>query len=234
MLTQNLSSHKELLKLRTEQIDRLNEQLREFSALQQADLERLQELKDRVKLRSERQAKVANLKRAIQDRKTEAAHQKPRQPRASPRPNGPELDPEPHWLSSEQATADLLPPINSSPSASATPTPAQLTLLRDHIPDTPSLLRARLHAYYDHNADLRRQADELKSRSSELEVLYRKVVALCTGVPEERVEESLGQLVSAVESERGGLGEGEVGRVREFLRRVDGGGNGNGNGGGEA
>ncbi len=51
--------------------------------------------------------------------------------------------------------------------------------------------------------------------------LYRKVVSLCTGVEESKVEESLPALVAAVESERGGLGVREVGRVREFLRRVD-------------
>ncbi|KAK3062512.1 hypothetical protein LTS18_003918, partial [Coniosporium uncinatum] len=76
----------------------------------------------------------------------------------------------------------------------------------------------------------------LRSRSGQLEGMYRKVVSLCTGVEERRVEEMLGGLVVAVESEgaSGGLhkiggpwiveGSGgmEVGRVREFLRKVDG------------
>ena len=70
---------------------------------------------------------------------------------------------------------------------------------------------------------MKKQADELKSRSAEMEGMYRKVVSLCTGVEEGKVEESLPALVAAVESERGGLGQQEVGRVREFLRRVDGG-----------
>lgn len=44
-------------------------------------------------------------------------------------------------------------------------------------------------------------------------------MSLCTGVPEDQVELLLGSLVKAVESETGdGV---EVGRVREFLRKVD-------------
>ncbi len=84
----------------------------------------------------------------------------------------------------------------------------------------PQVLRARLLAYRENNRDLRDQAKKLKSRSSELEEKYRRVVALCTGVEEGKVEELLGGLVAAVESERGE--DVEVGRVREFLRRVEG------------
>lgn len=49
-------------------------------------------------------------------------------------------------------------------------------------------------------------------------------MSLCTAVPEDKVDEALPNLVAAIESERGGMeGEGDVGRVRDFLRRVDGG-----------
>lgn len=206
MLTQNLASHQDLLKVRTEQIDRLNEQLREFSALQKADLERLQELKDRVKLRDERQAKVANLKRAIRERKT-AASRKRRAPS--------DEDTEPAWL--DDSSQDIL--AFSTPSGS--PNNLQRQFLESNVP-SPSTLQARLNAYLSNNSDLRAQAEELRGRSSELEGMYRKVVSLCTSVPEDKVEEGLPALVAAVESERGALGQQEVGRVREFLRRVDG------------
>lgn len=83
------------------------------------------------------------------------------------------------------------------------------------------LLAARLRAYAANNAALRERAAALKARNGELEAQYRKVVSLCTGVEEGRVEETLGQLLAAVESEGGG-GDVEVGRVREFLRKVDG------------
>ena len=75
-------------------------------------------------------------------------------------------------------------------------------------------------AYKTNNAGLREQAAQLKSRSVELEKKLRRVVALCTGVAEEKVDAMVGGLVVAVESERGE--DVEVGRVREFLRRVEG------------
>jgi len=82
-------------------------------------------------------------------------------------------------------------------------------------------LRGRFNAYLTNNHRLQHVADQLRSRSTELESMYRKVVSLCTGVSEDKIEESLPALVAAVESERGGIGEQEVRRVREFLRRVD-------------
>ena len=85
---------------------------------------------------------------------------------------------------------------------------------------TPPVIRARSNSYRRINADLESQAKLLQAQSSELEGKLRKVVALCTGVREERVDEMVGGLCKAVESEDGN--EVEVGRVREFLRRVEG------------
>ncbi|KAF2772204.1 hypothetical protein EJ03DRAFT_215359 [Teratosphaeria nubilosa] len=207
MLTQNLNSHKEMLQLRTEQIDRLNEQIREFSAQQQSELDKLQELKERVKKRDERQAQIANLKRAINERRAAAAQ------RSASKRKVPEVEIEPSWL--DEATL-------SKSSHGHSPTPQQRQYLDSpHIPP-PRHLKARVHAMESNNHRLKQNIDDLHSQSTELEGLYRKVVSLCTGVPEERVEESLPALVAAVESERGGMGEQEVGRVRDFLRRVDG------------
>lgn len=83
------------------------------------------------------------------------------------------------------------------------------------------LIAARVKAFSMQNADLEHQAAQLRSRSTELEALYRKVVAKCTGVREGDVERNLEGLVAAVESENW-IGEDgrDVGRVREFLRRV--------------
>ncbi|EMC96341.1 hypothetical protein BAUCODRAFT_471495 [Baudoinia panamericana UAMH 10762] len=204
MLSQNLTAHKELLRVRTEQIDQLNVQIRNFSALQKADLEHLQQLKERVKLRSERQAQVANLKRAIAERRTNAAKRTT---------SDADLDNE--WL--DHSSQDIL--ASNTPGGS--PNASQRHLLENRVP-SPKSLRATLNAYVARNEQLRKQADELKSRSSELEGMYRKVVSLCTNVPEDKVEESLPALVAAVESERGAFGEQEAGRLRDFLRRVDG------------
>ncbi|WPG98012.1 Hypothetical protein R9X50_00079600 [Acrodontium crateriforme] len=209
MLTQTLASHNEVLRERTEQIDRLNEQIRDLSAQQKAELEKVQVIRDRVKLRSERQAKIANLKRAISDRRSVKMQQK----RSAPSTDGAEIDPP--WLNS--SSQEIIGLSNSGDQ----PNNVQRQFLDSKVP-VPSQLRAQINARTKHNAELQSKADELRSRSSELEEQYRKVVSLCTGVSEERVEEQLSALVAAVESEKGGLGEREVGRVREFLRRVDG------------
>lgn len=210
MLEQNLVSHKELLRTRTEQIDQLNEQIRDLSALQKADLDRLHEMKERVKLRSERQAKVANLKRAILQRKEAKSKSKPQKKSTIAT-----ADVTPKWLNESSLEILALEALDNSPNV------VQRQFLSTQVP-SPRAIRVFLGAFRASNANMQYRADELKARSSELEGMYRKVVSLCTGVPEEKVEESLPALVAAVESERGGLGEQEVGRVREFLRRVDG------------
>jgi regulatory protein SWI6 len=80
-----------------------------------------------------------------------------------------------------------------------------------------AMLNVRLGTYNGLNASLSAHLSSLKARDTELESKYRKVVALCTNVPENKVDSVLGQLVTAVESER----ENDVGRVREFLKRVE-------------
>lgn len=214
MLTSNLASHKDLLRQRTEQIDRLNEQIREFSAIQKAELERLQETQARIKIRAEKQAKVANLTRILKEKRAGTSPET-----LQDLQNGTvELGAADSALLSEDL-ASILPTI---PSEDSPVEPGQRSLFASALP-APSELRARIHAYGSNNAQLKDQANELRSRSSELEDLYRRVVSLCTNVPEDKVEEALPNLLAAIESERGGgiESEGDVGRVRDFLRKVD-------------
>ena len=83
------------------------------------------------------------------------------------------------------------------------------------------VLMGRVNAYREHNAKLEQQARDLRARSSELEEKYRKIIVLCTGAPEERVDELLDGLVQAVISEQKEMGDGnELSRVRNFLRLV--------------
>lgn len=208
MLNQSLASHKELLRSRTEQIDSLNTQIRESSTLQKQEQDDVNELKERVRLRGERHAKIANLKRSIAEKRQRQSSQN--QPLS---PSDVDLP----WLS-EENTATLL---SSSPDLHDSPTRSQRSLLQTSLPSS-QILQTQLSAYTAHSRSLQKQANDLQSRSLSVEAMYRKVVSLCTGVEEDKVEESLPNLVAAVESERGGVGIGEVGRVREFLRRVDG------------
>ncbi|KAI0529854.1 apses-domain-containing protein [Xylaria digitata] len=81
-----------------------------------------------------------------------------------------------------------------------------------------TVLRARIQALKNRTELTRTGVASLKSRSKDIEIKYRKVVALCTGISEDEVDTVLDGLVRAVESEKGEL---EVGRVRRFLGGVD-------------
>jgi regulatory protein SWI6 len=213
MLTQNLTSHKDLLRQRTEQIDRLNEQIRDLSAMHKAELERFQETQARIKARG---AKIANLRRIVQEK------------RAALTPSARE-ELQSGSIQLGAADAALLPEdlaaiLPNIPALDTEISPEQRSLFTSALP-VPSELRTRLHAYNTNNSQLKEYANELRGRSNELEDLYRRVVSLCTGVDEDKVEEALPNLLAAIESEStaGVEGEGDVVRVRDFLRRVDGG-----------
>lgn len=110
--------------------------------------------------------------------------------------------------------------MRSKPRSTSSPTKS--TADADSVLADGSSPAAALTAYSSLNARLKSQVEQLKKRDGELEAKYRRVIALCTNVPEESVDGVLGQLVMAVESEGvGERGEGDVGRVREFLRRVE-------------
>ncbi|KAL9576200.1 MAG: hypothetical protein Q9212_007301 [Teloschistes hypoglaucus] len=86
------------------------------------------------------------------------------------------------------------------------------------LPPTP-ILKARTEAYRKNNGRLELQVKGLKEQSSELEVQLRKVVSICIHEPVERVDEIVGRLVAAVESEK--AEELDESRVGELLRRVE-------------
>jgi regulatory protein SWI6 len=82
-----------------------------------------------------------------------------------------------------------------------------------------SVLRARIDAVRGRSNEMHRAIGGLKSRSREVELKYRHLVALCTRRPEMEVDTLLDGLLRAVESEKADL---EIGRVRRFLGGVDG------------
>ncbi|KAI0134816.1 apses-domain-containing protein [Daldinia grandis] len=81
------------------------------------------------------------------------------------------------------------------------------------------VLRARIQALRNRKDAMRKSIGSLKGRSKDVEVKYRRVVALCTGVSESEVDVVVDGLLRAVESEKGEL---EMGRIRRFLGGVDG------------
>lgn len=84
---------------------------------------------------------------------------------------------------------------------------------------TSAVLRARIHALEGRREVTRKMVAALKGRSRDVEIKYRRVVALCTGVQESEVDAVVDGLLKAVESEREEL---EIGRVRRFLGGVEG------------
>jgi regulatory protein SWI6 len=86
------------------------------------------------------------------------------------------------------------------------------------------VLSGRTQVYQQHNQQLESVAKTLKARSGELEERYKQIVSLCTGASETQVDELLDGLVQAVISEQKDNNL-ELGKVRNFLRMVQGSGN---------
>lgn len=82
-----------------------------------------------------------------------------------------------------------------------------------------AVLKARIRAIEARRDVTRKMVQALQGRSRDVEVKYRRVVALCTGVAEGDVDAVIDGLLKAVESEREEL---EIDRVRRFLGGVEG------------
>lgn len=90
-------------------------------------------------------------------------------------------------------------------------------VVEDMLPSA-GVLRARIRAIEGRRDFTRKMVQALKLRSRDVEVKYRRVVALCTGVAEADVDAVVDSLLKAVESERDEL---DIGRVRRFLGGVE-------------
>ncbi|KAH7324942.1 hypothetical protein B0I35DRAFT_476143 [Stachybotrys elegans] len=88
----------------------------------------------------------------------------------------------------------------------------------DGLLPSAAILKARVRAVENRRDITRKMVQALKGRSQEVEIKYRRIVALCTGVQESEVDAVVDGLLKAVESERDEL---EIGRVRRFLGGVE-------------
>ncbi|KAI9805086.1 MAG: hypothetical protein M1825_000920 [Sarcosagium campestre] len=234
------------MRTRQEAIDTAHSQLRECSALLGEERRKLATLHARAAARAERRRKINSLRRATADlRQKLPVHVA----NGNGNANGDENDngsvennnnnnnniTSPSGVNGPTTTLALggadghlaISQSEVSPQIMASSTPRKVISslkpsTRAYLATLPTaaVLRARLAAYTANNAQLRTQATQLRDRSAELEARYRRVVSLCVGVDEARVEELLEGLVAAVESEKGELAD--TGRVREFLRKVEG------------
>ena len=176
------------IRLLQDRIDATTSDIQEISSQQKALSTQVKMQQAQIRGRQDRKRRIQNLRRAVKDMRERI-------------------------LSKSKAEAGMTLPLLSIGDADA-----------DFAIQDPSnraqdaaTLNARLPVYKSLNASLAAHLTSLKARDTELESKYRKVVALCTGVEEDKVESVLPQLVQAVESEP----ENDVGRVREFLKRVE-------------
>jgi regulatory protein SWI6 len=200
-------------------IDTIHKQLRESSAQLGEERRRLETLQKRAEKREQRKHKISNLRRAA-DEEHFRLGQLQRQHNQTVGSDGREMR-------LGDADKDLAVPAGILPDkvvANVTLHQGQPIHLEQaqlqKITGLPSthILRARLNAYAANNEALSDAVKGLKGKSSDLEKKYRRVIALCTGVEDGKVDGVLASLFRAVNSE---VGDVELTRVREFLRRVD-------------
>ena len=209
LLSDTENSFRSELQAKQALIDQTHANLRETSSLLNEEKRRLEELERRVEERKELNQRIMNLKRANQEQKAELL--RGRLPSNKIRTNVVPGDAD----SGLGVDTTQMPPWQDSQPLQ--PSPQQHEYLIS-LPAT-TLLQARVIAYQKHNAGLVQHTTQLKSRSVELEKKLRRVVTLCTDVPEERLDSMIGKLLTAVESEK--AEDVDVGRVRNFLRKVE-------------
>jgi regulatory protein SWI6 len=220
-------------RLKQDAIDRTNDLITQLSAQQKQEQQKLELLRNRLRLRHDRAKRIANLKRWLEPQRHMLSvqgatdlHEKRRIGYADAEGAGVIVNDEDLPFELRQAGDHLIRRASDGPSYLSTPLPLdpsslsnqQVSPLLTQISTT--FLRHRLDTYTHSNAALLSRSRKLKEKDGQLEQMYRKVVSLCTKVEESRIEECLESLVAALDSEEG---EGvEVGRVREFLRKVEG------------
>jgi len=211
LLTETSTSFKSELQQKQSLIDQTHLKLREATSLLADERRRLASLEARATTRNTLRQQVANLRRANAIHRDE--HARSMNHGAGPVPELKEDVKVGEADAGLQIDTKLFPPGTDPNNL----TPQQLAALAA-MPSTV-VLQARTEAYKVTNKRLEQQATQLKSQSFELEAQMKRVISLCTGVEEGKVDAMLESLKAAVESERGG--EVDVGRLREFLRRVE-------------
>jgi len=200
--TSELSKHQTLL-------DHQNASLRSIATQHKAELETYDHLSRLVKARDDRTFRLENLTHSIEEAKARL-HQQGVDTNATPT--------EQENRNPASSIDDLLIDVTSLPPSSHDnddPNLHNANMLTQTLAalPQPTHLRARLAAFDANNAKLEERLLDLKARSGskELEGMYKRVVALCTGHEEERIPEILEGLVVAMESEAGiGQGQGQV------------------------
>lgn len=220
-------------RLKQDNIDSTNEMIAQLSALQRTEQERLEHLRDRLRTRQDRAKRIANLKRWLEPQRHNLAISMGSDPREKRQVGYADRDGAGVIIDAEALPSALLAAgdhlirkSSEGTSYISTPLPVDLsavaqqqTAVLNSLPPLPTLLH-RLEVYTHNNRNLADRSCILKEKDGQREVMYRKVVSLCTKVDEDRIDSVLEGLVQALDSDP--LDGVEVSRVREFLRKVEG------------
>ena len=194
-------------------LNKTNAALKESGSSLIEEKKRLDELTQRAQAKEELEQKIKNLRRFTQELRDQISSTSKVQDnvQVGEADKGLDLDGRIHKVDQlfPGGVQDLGNNLNQE----------QITLLTSL--ERAEVLTGRVQAYQTHNALLENEARGLRGRSKELEEKYRKIISLCTGTPEERVDDLLEQLVQAVISEQKDMASSvDLTRVRDFLRMV--------------
>lgn len=200
-------------------IDSIHKQLRESSAQLGEERRRLDALQRRAKERDERKQKITNLRKAAVEERHKLSQL---QQQYGPAMNGEYRD-----VCLGDADNGVSPvACNAIPLNTQDQTQSFSNLLYNpshvqwlHSLPPTSALKARLNAYTANSRDLGDSVGALEAKSLQLEAKYRKIISICTGEEESKIDGVIDKLLRAVDSETADV---ELGRVNEFLRKVEG------------
>ena len=216
LLSETESSFRSEIQAKQSLIDQTHTKLRETTSSLNEERRRLAELQCKSEDRKALRQRIANLRRANDHQRAYIASNASGRPPSSPAEIRPDVKVGEADLGLEIDTTML--PISHDHNQPLQILPQQ----REYLASLPStaILKARATAYQKNNARLEAQAKNLHDQSSDLETQLRKLVCLCLNLEEGQLDQLIGGLHAAVESEGGQ--EVDLARVREFLRRVEG------------
>jgi regulatory protein SWI6 len=214
MLSQSKADFDAEMKEKQGVLDKTTAALRESSSTLKEERARLERLRAKVREREDLDHKIKNHRRAQAEIQQEVQN-------ASP------VGAEPVSIGEADRGLDLNGQLqhveqvfaNGAVEAGMPLSQEQLDFLSGM--ERAEVLVGRVQAYREHNERLEQRARELRAKSSQLEDKYKKIIVLCTGADDGKVDDLLDSLVQAVISEQKEMGDGtELSRVRDFLRLV--------------
>lgn len=219
MVSQSNADFQAELKEKSEILDKTNAALKESGSSLAEERKRLDDLRTRTREKEELQQKISNLRHGAESLRADISQSQPQSPVLQDQVAIGEADKGLDFGGRLGYIEQLFPGGMADPSMSLTQDQANFLAIMERT----EVLAGRAKAYQQHNNLLDNHAKDLKVRSNELEERYKKIVSLCTGAEVERVDELLDGLVQAVISEQKEMTDSsELGRVREFLRLVQG------------